>query len=189
MIHDLALLAARLVVGKGMAGHGAQKAFGWFEGPGPEGAAAFMQQLGFRPAEPFAKAAAWNELVGGELVAFGLGGPLGPALVLSQMAVAMLSVHAKNGFFAAKNGVELPALYAAAALALAATGYGRISLDGALGLQKRLHHPVLTTLALAGGIAAALAVHNVRAPAADGPATPTFRGKNSPLPDEQALTP
>ena len=37
MIRDLALLGARLVVGGGMAAHGAQKALGWFDGPGPEG--------------------------------------------------------------------------------------------------------------------------------------------------------
>ncbi len=39
-------------------------------------------------------------------------------------------------------------LYSAAALALASSGYGCLSFDRALGLQRTLRHPVVTTLAL-----------------------------------------
>ena len=41
-----------------------------------------------------------------------------------------------------------------------------------------------TALALAGGVAGALLILNGARPSPDGPATPTFRGKNSPLPEE-----
>ena len=50
MVESLGSLAARVAVGAGIAAHGSQKAFGWFEGPGPEGAGRFMESLGFKPA-------------------------------------------------------------------------------------------------------------------------------------------
>ena len=52
------LLVARLVLGLAMAAHGAQKLFGWFGGHGLTGTTGFMEMLGFRPARPFALAAA-----------------------------------------------------------------------------------------------------------------------------------
>ncbi len=154
-MHDLGLLAARLALGLGLASHGAQKAFGWFEGPGPQGAAGFMESLGFKPGEKYAKAASYNEITSGLLIALGLGGPLGPAATVSNMIVAAESVHKPNGFFASKGGIEVAFLYSAGALALASSGYGALSLDNLVGLDDKLHHPVITTLVLAGGIAAA----------------------------------
>jgi putative oxidoreductase len=154
-MHDLGLLAARLALGLGIASHGAQKAFGWFEGPGPEAAAKFMSSVGLKPGESYASAASYNEIASGLLIALGAGGPLGPAGVISTMIVAAETVHKKNGFFAGKNGVEINVLYSAGALALASAGYGALSVDAMFGLGKKLHHPMITTLALAGGIAAA----------------------------------
>lgn len=168
-----------------MASHGAQKALGWFEGPGPEGAAKLMHGLGFRPGDAYASAASWNEIASGGMIALGFGGPVGPAMLLSNMLVAQASVHWKNGFFASKGGIELGVLYAAAALTFAATDYGAISFDAALGLRGKLRDPLFTTLVLAGGVAAALIVLNNRDLSKEGPATPTFRGKNSPLPEPQ----
>ena len=185
MIRDLALLGARLVVGGGMAAHGAQKALGWFDGPGPEGAANMMHGLGFRPGEMYAELASWNEIAAGTLIALGLGGPVGPAMLISGMTVAASSVHWKNGFFSQEGGYEVPALYAAGALAFAATDHGALSLDALFGLRRPLSHPVFTTLALAGGVAGAILVLNGRDLSTEGPATPTFRGKNSPLPEEE----
>src|SRR5205823_3541045 len=82
------LLVARLVLGLLMAAHGAQKLFGWFGGYGLTGTAGFFEQLGFRPGRLFAAAAAVGEVVSGVLVALGLFGPVGPALMLSVMIVA-----------------------------------------------------------------------------------------------------
>jgi putative oxidoreductase len=154
-MHDLGLLAARLGLGLGLASHGAQKAFGWFEGPGPKGAAGFMESVGLKPGETYASAASYNEIASGLLIALGLGGPLGPAGVISTMIVAAETVHKPNGFFAGKGGIEVNVLYSAGALALASSGYGALSADRLFGLDKKLHHPVITTLGLAGGIAAA----------------------------------
>jgi putative oxidoreductase len=184
MIRDFALLAARLAVGGAMAAHGAQKALGWFEGPGPEKAAQMMHGLGFRPGATYGMLASWNEIASGALIALGLGGPIGPSMLISGMVVAQQSVHAKNGFFAQKGGIEVPFIYSAAALTFAATDFGALSLDHVLGTREPLRHPALLALSLAGGVAGALYVLSERDTSPEIPATPTFRGKNSPLPDE-----
>jgi putative oxidoreductase len=145
------LLVARLVFGLIMSAHGAQKLFGWFGGYGLSATGEFLVQLGFRPARAFAVMAALSELVGGLLVAFGFLGPVGPALMLSVMIVAAVTVHLRNGLFAAANGIELPLLYAAVAVVLTLTGPGLFSLDALLGLQS-LWSPALAAGALAVGI-------------------------------------
>jgi putative oxidoreductase len=131
---DTGLLIARVVFGLLMAAHGTQKLFGWFGGYGLAGTAGFFEQLGFRPGKLFAGAAAGTETVAGLLLALGLLGPLGPALIVSVMIVAAATVHWQNGVFAQNNGIEVPLLYGVAALTLALTGYGAFSLDAALGL-------------------------------------------------------
>jgi putative oxidoreductase len=174
-----------LAIGGAMAAHGAQKAFGWFEGPGPEKATQMMHGLGFRPAETYAPLASWNEIVSGSLIALGLGGPIGPSMLISGMIVAAASVHAPNGFFSQKNGIEVPFVYSAAALTFAVTDFGAISLDTALGLRPAMRNPVFTTLVLGAGIVSAMVVLMSRDTSPEGPATPTFQGKNSPLPAQE----
>jgi len=151
MIRDVATLAARAVLGLGFASHGAQKAFGWFEGPGPEAASGMMESLGFKPGIRFARLSAFTEIGSGLAIALGLGGPVGPASLLAVMLVAQVTVHAKNGFFAQKGGVELGVLYAVAAAGLAFSGAGRLSLDAALGLDEKLNDERAVALVLAGG--------------------------------------
>ena len=129
------LLIARLVIGLLMAGHGAQKAFGWFGGHGLAGVSGFFETLGFRPGRLFAIAAAYSEIISGLLVVLGFLGPIGPALMLSVMIVAAVSVHWGKGVLGS-NGIEVPLLYAAIAVALAFTGPGRFSLDALLGIAS-----------------------------------------------------
>lgn len=133
--YDLAFLIARVVIGLLMSAHGAQKLFGWFGGHGLKATGEFFGHLGFRPARLFATAAAVGELTSGLLIAFGLFGPIGPAIMLAVMVVAAISVHWQNGLFATANGIELPLLYSIAAIRFALTGPGRYSLDAALGFQ------------------------------------------------------
>src|SRR5438105_3238277 len=106
---DQGLLIARVIIGLLMAGHGSQKLFGWFGGYGLEGTSGFFAKLGFRPARLFTIAASAGEIVSGLLLALGLFGPVGPALMLSIMIVAAVSVHWGHGVFAT-NGIELPLL-------------------------------------------------------------------------------
>jgi putative oxidoreductase len=131
---DTGLLLARVVFGSLIAAHGAQKLLGWFGGYGIAGTGGFFESLGFKPGRFFAAAAGLSELSGGALLALGLLGPLGPALIVAVMVVAIATVHWQNGVFAQKDGIELPLLYAVAAAGLALTGFGAYSLDAALRL-------------------------------------------------------
>src|SRR2546426_10547130 len=99
----IGLLLIRLVFGVLMAAHGSQKLFGWFAGYGLTGTGMFFEQLGFRPGRLFAAAAGLTEVLGGALVAVGFLGPIGPALIVSVMLVAVVSVHWGDGLFAATN--------------------------------------------------------------------------------------
>jgi putative oxidoreductase len=131
---DAGLLIVRMVAGLVMAAHGAQKTFGWFGGYGLAGTGGFMESLGFRPGRLFAAAAGGTEIAGGLLLALGFLGPLGPALIISVMIVAIATVHWTHGLFAQNNGIELPLLYIAAAAAIALIGNGAYSLDALLRL-------------------------------------------------------
>jgi putative oxidoreductase len=146
MFMDTGILIIRVFFGLAMAGHGAQKLFGWFGGYGIKQTGGFFETIGFRPGAVFATAAGLSELGGGVLLSLGLFTPFGAAAVLSAMLVAMVSVHVKNGFFAAGNGIELPFLYAVAALETALTGGGAISLDRLLGLNFLAEPYVVTGL-------------------------------------------
>ena len=148
---DAGLAIARIVLGALMAAHGAQKLFGWFGGHGLTAVAGMFESLGFRPGRFFAAAAAGSEVASGLLVVAGLLGPIGPALMLSVMIVAAVSVHWHNGVFAMTNGIEVPLLYGTGALALALTGLGAYSLDAVLGISH-LWTPAVTALSLAAGI-------------------------------------
>ncbi|MEP7227670.1 MAG: DoxX family protein [Gemmatimonadales bacterium] len=145
------LLIARLVFGLLMVGHGTQKLFGWFGGYGLAGTGGFFEGLGFRPGRAFAAAASLTEIAGGLLLALGFLGPVGPALIISVMLVAAISVHWQNGLFATSNGIELPLLYAAGAISLALTGPGHFSLDAVLGLTS-LWTPGIVWAAIAIGV-------------------------------------
>ena len=150
-----------------MAAHGSQKLFGWFGGHGLAGTGVFFEGLGFHPGRVFAALAAISEVGSGLLIALGLFGPIGPALMLSVMVVAAVSVHLPNGLFAASNGIEIPLLYGTGAVALALTGPGRLSLDALLGLTP-LWTSTLSLTELAAGIlggAANLALRRRPAPA------------------------
>jgi putative oxidoreductase len=132
---SIGLLILRLVVGLGLAAHGAQKLFGWFGGYGLSGTGQFLEQLGFRPGRIHAVQAGMAELGGGLFLAAGLLTPAAAAAVVAVMVVAAVSVHVKKGFFAHDGGYEYTLVLAGAALALAFTGPGDISLDQALGIS------------------------------------------------------
>jgi putative oxidoreductase len=153
---DAGLFLARVTLGLLMAAHGSQKLFGWFGGYGINGTGGYFEALGFRPGRLFAATAGLAEVGGGLLVAVGLFEPIGAALILSVMIVAAVSVHWQHGIFAMTNGIEVPLLYGAGAVALAMTGPGAYSLDAVLGLTT-LWTPELTwgslAIAAVGGAA------------------------------------
>jgi len=132
---DIGLLILRLAVGLTMAAHGGQKLFGWFGGYGIAGTGGFLESLGFRPGKVHATLAGLSELGGGLLIALGLLTPVGTALVLAVMVVAIGSVHLPKGFFVSDGGFEYNLVIMAAVVALAFTGPGAYSLDAVDGLE------------------------------------------------------
>jgi putative oxidoreductase len=165
---DLGLLLIRVIFGLIFAAHGAQKLFGWFGGYGLAGTGGWMESMGFRPGKTFATAAGLGEFVGGLLFTLGFLGAVGPALMLSVMLVASITVHWKNGLFTTNNGVELPLLYATGAVGVALIGPGRYSVDSMLG-NYRLLTPGATWIILALGLVGGFANLAMRRPS---PASP-----------------
>jgi putative oxidoreductase len=131
------LLLIRLVVGGTMFSHGAQKLFGWFGGGGPHGTAGFMGKLGFRAPLLMAVLAGLGE-AGGLAFAAGFVTPLAALGIAVVMINAITLVHWSNGFFNGNGGIEFPLTLLTIAVAVAATGPGRFSVDRALGWDDNL---------------------------------------------------
>src|SRR5215831_18014752 len=95
--NSIPLAIARLGLGLVMFAHGAQKMLGWFGGPGFNGTMGFFQQAGIPT--PLAFLAIMAEFCGGLGLIFGLLGRIAAFGVFMNMLVAILKVHAPNGFF------------------------------------------------------------------------------------------
>ena len=67
----LGRLIARVAIGGLFAGHGTQKLFGWFGGPGVAGASQMMRKLELHPPRRNALAAGAAETTAGVLLALG----------------------------------------------------------------------------------------------------------------------
>jgi putative oxidoreductase len=141
---SLALLVIRLALGTIMFAHGAQKLLGWFGGPGVDGTLGFMGQMGI-PAL-LAWAAILAEFFGGLAVLFGVLARLAALTIAIDMLVAMLLVHAPNGFFnGGPNGagIEFTLMLFASATAIMIAGPGRYAVapDLETRLLRRRHEP------------------------------------------------
>ena len=147
------LLILRIFVGLALAGHGAQKLFGWWGGPGVRGFVGHLTRMRFRPASLWVAGAIGTEIGGGLLLALGLLSPLGSVGVGAAMLMAIVSVHWGKGFFGQGGGVEIPLLYLVPAAVIGITGPGSYSLDSLFNIT--LPEPVT------GIVAAVLAVAGV----------------------------
>lgn len=165
-------LLVRLVVGGLFIGHGTQKLFGWFGGPGPDGTEQMMYKIDMHPARRQAFAAGLTETAGGALLAAGLATPLAAASLIGVMLTAIRKVHAENGVWSARGGYEYNLVLIAALLGLVDGGPGNLSADRAFGIHDTGPAWALAALG-AGATASALAIELGRAPVAqDAPGEP-----------------
>src|ERR671921_592157 len=134
-LEDAAPTIVRLVQGSLMAGHGAQKLFGSFGGPGLESTSGFMEMLGMRPGRPWAYLAGLSEFGGGVLTALGLFNPLGPLGVIGSMSMATRKAHWGKPIWVTEGGAELPVLNIAISTALMIREPDGFSLDRLLGIR------------------------------------------------------
>ena len=162
---SLALFLLRVAVGGLLAGHGAQKLFGWFEGPGPEGASTFMASLKLKPAREWAFVAGISEFAGGGLTLLGLLNPIGPLLAIGSMTTATLTAHRGKPIWNTKGGAELPVVNMAALAAVVLAGPGLMSLDSIFRTRVPWWFSFLTLSAVGAGVAAAVGPEPIALPA------------------------
>jgi putative oxidoreductase len=147
---SFARLILRASVGGLFIGHGTQKLFGWFGGHGLEATGQAFEGLGLRPGRHHAVAAGIGETAGGAALALGAATPLAAASLTATMLTAIDRVHFKNGPWVTNGGYEYNLVLIAAALAVAETGPGPLSVDRALGVERS--GPRWALAALAAGI-------------------------------------
>lgn len=124
-LNDVFLLLARFLIGVVLIAHGWQKFDEWTLA----GTAEAFASMGVPAPGLAGTAAAVVELVGGILIVLGAFTTWVGAIVALQMFVAYLFAHAGKGVFVDNGGFELVASIGAAALAIAAAGAGRFSID------------------------------------------------------------
>jgi putative oxidoreductase len=150
---EYGILLLRLVVGLLFVGHGAQKLFGWFGGGGPAGTAGFFSSVGYRWPTLLAVVAGLSELGGGLLFAAGLLTPLAALALAVVMLNAIATVVWPKGFL---GGFEFEVTLLTVALAVVATGPGRLSLDRAIGWDDNISGIDWSSVVLAGAIVVAV---------------------------------
>ena len=150
---EYGLLLLRLVVGLAFTAHGTQKVFGWFKGDGPAGTAGFFASLGYRAPALMAVVAGLAEVGGGLLFASGLMTPLAALALATVTLNAIVIVKWSQGFL---SGYELEATYLTVAIALAAIGPGRLSLDRAIGWDDNITGIAWGSVVLVGAIVIAV---------------------------------
>ena len=117
------LTILRIVVGIVFLVHGYQKLFKM----GIHGVAGFFGHSGIPLPMAAAVIVTLVEFVGGILLVFGIATRIAAALNAVDMAVAILVVHLKHGFYNQNMGFEYPLTLLAATLCLTLAGGGMLS--------------------------------------------------------------
>jgi putative oxidoreductase len=147
---SLARLIVRVTVGGLLAGHGAQKLFGSFGGPGVKGTAGWLESMSLKPGRQWAIVAGMSEFGGGLLTALGALNPIGPIMAASAMLMATLKVHRGKPVWSTAGGAELPLTNLAILGGLFLAGPGKLSFDGLLGIRVPRWFSVTALLAMVG---------------------------------------
>jgi putative oxidoreductase len=135
-------LVLRLALGVVFFSHGAQKMLGWWGGYGFSGTMSFFtQHMGIPPL--FAFLAISAEFFGGIGLIVGFLGRIAAFGIACNMVVAIVKVHAANGFFMnwtghqKGEGFEYHVLVIGMAIAIMIAGSGAASIDAALSSSSR----------------------------------------------------
>ncbi|MCI0331560.1 MAG: DoxX family protein [candidate division Zixibacteria bacterium] len=131
----------RIGVGIVFFAYGAQKMWGWFGGPGLSGWLDFADAMGVP--KPLAVLAALAEFFGGLGLIFGFLTRFSALGICCVMAVAILKIHLKDGFFMNSilnqnrgHGIEYSLTLLLAATSLVLSGSGRLGLDKLIWRRK-----------------------------------------------------
>lgn len=181
----LGLTVFRAVIGATMFAHGAQKLFGWFGGHGLDATGQAFDTMGMKPGKRNALVAGSSEAGGGLLLATGFLTPVGSAAIVGVMSQAIRAVHKEKGFFVTEGGYEYNLALVASALVLADVGPGPVSLDRALGTEKR--GPLVALAALGAGLAGPLLIQRLAAGEPAPAQAPQDTGEPAAQPADAAL--
>ena len=136
-----ALLFIRLALGTVMFAHGAQKAFGWYGGPGFQKTIEMFSALGFAPWMTLVLM--FIELFGSLELIFGLLTRLSALGITITISTCAYMNHIQNGFFMnwfgnqAGEGVEYHLLVIGITLALMISGGGLLSVDRVIYIARK----------------------------------------------------
>lgn len=130
-------LALRLPISIIFMAHGSQKLFGWFGGYGLQGTGQWMASIGLEPGVLMAFLAGSGEFFGGLFILIGLLTRPAAAVLAFTMVVAILSTHIGNGLFLSNGGYEFGLALLAAAVSLAISGAGKLSVDSLLSKSSK----------------------------------------------------
>jgi putative oxidoreductase len=139
---DLGLFVLRLAVGALLIGHGLQKAFGWWDGPGFDGWEKSLTEMGFQHANILTYVATGGQIAAGVLLVLGLFTPLAAAgalayLVNGVLAEAMAAHQQARLSAFLTDGHEYKLILVCAVAAIILTGPGRYGLDAGRGWARR----------------------------------------------------
>lgn len=131
---DAAMVLLRVSLGASIAYHGINKA------KSIGGTASWFSSIGMKWPKQQAIVAALAEILAGLGLLFGMANPLMCVAVIALMTVAIVTVHARVGYFIflPNGGWEYCASIVAVATAIAITGPGAWSIDSAWGINQSL---------------------------------------------------
>jgi putative oxidoreductase len=158
---DLGLLLLRLTVGALLIGHGLQKAFGLWGGPGFDGFEKSLTEMGFQHADILTYVAAGGQLAAGVLLVLGLFTPLAAAGALAYAVTGILAEamaaheEARLSSFLT-DGHEYKVILVCAIAAIILVGPGRYGFDAGRGWARRpfIGSFVALLVGMAAGVAA-----------------------------------
>lgn len=158
---DLGLLVLRVAVGALFIGHGLQKVFGWWGGPGLGGFRDSLADVGFRSADILTYVAAGGQIAAGVLLVLGLFTPIAAAGALGYLVTSILAeasiAHDEARLSAfLTDGHEYQVVLLCAVAAIILVGPGRYGLDAGRGWARRPFLGSIAALILGAGAGVAI---------------------------------